>query len=229
MIGVAVIVASLISARMIVGLLLAANLPFLLYVLVLATLGYGPALIYSVWAVRRWGSGSVVGDLGLRPRPSDLGWGVLLWFVAVCAQLLITVALLVLDVPSGSNVEGIEELSADRTYVAVVLVTAVIAAPVVEELLFRGVILPGFLSAMPAVAAIVLQGVLFGAIHIDPDLGSGNVGLAIVLSVVGVVLGAGTYLLRRLVPAIVAHGVFNGVVLVLVFSGVLDQLDAATR
>lgn len=226
-IGLMVILASLVLARAIVGALVNADLPFVIYVAVLIGIGYGPAMLYSIWAVRRWGSGSVLDDLGLRPVWSDLGWGVVLWMAAVFAQLVTVVILLVLAVPTGSNVDDIDAAAMGRTYVIALLVSAVIAAPLVEELLFRGVILPGFLAAMPTVVAIALQGVLFGAVHLDPELGSGNLGLVVVLSVVGVVLGAGTWLLRRLLPAIVAHAIFNGVVLAIVLSGVLDGLEAS--
>jgi membrane protease YdiL (CAAX protease family) len=224
--GLAVILASLLIARAIVGVLLGADLPFAVYVGILIALGYGPALVYSLWAVKRWGTGSVIGDLGLRPRFADLGWGVVLWVSAIFAQLVTAVILLVLAVPTGSNVEGIEAGGLDRTYVVVLLVSAVIAAPVVEEVLFRGVILPAFLGSMPAALALGLQGVLFGVVHFDPELGAGNLGLVVVLSVVGLVLGVGTWLLRRLLPAIIAHAIFNGVVMVLVLSGVLDNLEA---
>jgi membrane protease YdiL (CAAX protease family) len=227
--GLAVILASLLIARAIVGVLLSVELPFGVYVGVLIALGYGPALVYSLWAVKRWGTGSVIADLGLRPRFADLGWGVVLWMSAIFAQLVTAVILLVLAVPTGSNIEGFEPGARGRTYVVVILVSAVIAAPVVEELLFRGVILPGFLGSMPAALALGLQGLLFGAVHLDPQLGAGNLGLVVVLSVVGVVLGVGTWLLRRLLPAIIAHAIFNGVVMVIVLSGVLDGLDAIAR
>jgi membrane protease YdiL (CAAX protease family) len=227
--GLAVIMTSLLIARSIVGALLSLDLPFAVYVGALIVLGYGPALLYSLWAVKRWGTGSVIGDLGLRPRFADLGWGVVLWMSAIFAQLVTAVILLVLAVPTGSNIEGLEPGARGRTYVVVILVSAVIAAPVVEELLFRGVILPGFLSSMPTALALGLQGVLFGAVHLDPQLGAGNAGLVVVLSVVGVVLGVGTWLLRRLLPAIIAHAIFNGVVMLIVLSGVLDGLEAVAR
>ena len=66
------------------------------------------------------------------------------------------------------------------------------------------------------VPAVALQAVLFGVAHVDPVRGSGNVGLALVLAAVGVGFGGATYLLRRLGPAIIAHAMFNGVVLAIV-------------
>jgi hypothetical protein len=74
------------------------------------------------------------------------------------------------------------------------------------------------------VVAIALQGVLFGVAHVDPVRGVGNVGLAIVLSMVGVAFGAAAYLLRRVGPTIVAHACFNGFVMLLLLTGVRDRV-----
>ena len=86
-----------------------------------------------------------------------------------------------------------------------------ICAPIVEEALFRGAVMRGLLSKMAAVWAIGIQAVLFGAAHFDPDFGRESIGLIIALSVAGVGLGLGCYLLRRLGPVIIAHAVMNAV------------------
>ena len=98
------------------------------------------------------------------------------------------------------------------------LVTAVVAAPVVEEMVFRGLMLRGLRSRMGAVAAVGLQGVLFGLAHVDPVRGTGNVGLVLVLGAVGVAFGGTAYLLRRIGPTIIAHAIFNGVVMAVVLT-----------
>ena len=105
------------------------------------------------------------------------------------------------------------------------MITAVIAAPIVEEMVFRGVVLRGLRSRMSAVLAVAVQGLLFGAAHIDPVRGAGNVGLVVVLSGVGVAFGIASQLLRRIGPSIVAHALFNAAVLVLVLTGVADRLQ----
>jgi hypothetical protein len=73
------------------------------------------------------------------------------------------------------------------------------------------------------VPAIALQGLLFGFAHADPVRGAGNLGLGLVLSGVGVALGTSAYLLRRIGPTIVAHAIFNGVVLLIILSGLVDD------
>ena len=84
--------------------------------------------------------------------------------------------------------------------------------------MFRGVILRGFLSRMKWVAAVILQGALFGAAHIGTADGAGNIGLALVLGGVGVVFGGAAFFLRRIGPTILGHAIFNGVVLIIVLT-----------
>jgi membrane protease YdiL (CAAX protease family) len=163
--------------------------------------------------------------VGFRFRWSDLGWGPLIWFAALLSQVLVAAVVLAAGVPTSSNTDGVGELSADRSYVIALAVTAVVAAPLVEELVFRGVVLRSLLSWAAPIPAIVLQGVLFGVAHVDPVRGSGNVGLAAILSGVGIALGAGAYLLRRIGPTVVAHAIFNGVVLAIILSGVTDRFE----
>jgi uncharacterized protein len=151
--------------------------------------------------------------------------GPLAWLGAIGTQIAVAALVLLLDVPLSSNVEGVSELDVDRTYVIATVITAVVAAPIVEEVVFRGVVLRGFLSRFHPVLAIVLQGVLFGVAHVDPVRGVGNIGLAVVLSGVGVALGVTAFLLRRIGPAVIAHAIFNGVVMLIVLTGVLDNID----
>ncbi len=130
-----------------------------------------------------------------------------------------------LDVPFSSNTEQIGELSTDRRYAVAIVVAAVVAAPIVEEVVFRGLLMRSLLSKWPAAIVIVVQGLLFGAAHIDPVRGVGNVGLAFVLSGVGIVFGGAAYLLRRVGPTVAAHAILNGVVMALVLSGVADRIQ----
>jgi membrane protease YdiL (CAAX protease family) len=219
-----VLTASLLASKYVLDALLRFDWPVVVYVVLLAMIGYGPSLVWCAAASRRWATGHTAHDLGLTPRWSDLGWGPVIWLAAVGTQLAVGAIVLVLDVPISSNTERINELQADRTYVVTLVITAVIAAPLVEELVFRGVVLRGLLSRIPAVGAIALQALLFGVAHVDPVRGVGNVGLVFVLSGVGAAFGGAAYLLRRIGPTVVAHAIFNGVVLLIVLSGVADDL-----
>jgi membrane protease YdiL (CAAX protease family) len=95
----------------------------------------------------------------------------------------------------------------------------VVAAPIAEEIVFRGVVMRGLLSRRGPVMAVGLQGVLFGFAHFDPVRGSGNIGLILVLSSVGCVLGGAAFLFRRLAPTMIAHAILNGIAMALALSG----------
>lgn len=222
--AIGVLVVSLLVGKMLVDWLVTYEWPVIVYVGVLALVGYGPSVAWAVYVRRRWGADRLA-SLGWRFRWSDLAWGPLTWLSAVAAQIALGVVVLIFDIPLSSNVDSAADLDADRAYLVATLATAVIAAPVVEEVVFRGLVLRGFLSRMGPPLAIVLQGVLFGVAHVDPVRGWGNVGLAMVLSGIGVVFGISAYLARRVGPTVVAHAILNAVVLAIVLSGVLDDID----
>jgi membrane protease YdiL (CAAX protease family) len=219
-----VLTVSLLGSKYVLDVLVDLSWPIAVYVALLAAIGYGPSVVWCVYASRRWGSGSLRDDLGFRLRWSDLGWGPLIWLTAVMLQTAVGLAVFALGVPVANNTDGISEVSSDRTYVVAIVISAVVAAPLVEELVFRGLVLRSLLSRLHAVAAVVVQAVLFGAAHADPVRGVGNVGLVVILTAVGIAFGGGAFLLRRIGPTIVAHAIFNGVVMLLLLTGVRDRL-----
>jgi membrane protease YdiL (CAAX protease family) len=223
--AIGVLTVSLLASKYVLDALVDFGWPVAVYVAMLAIIGYGPSLWWCWFASRRWGTGHLGADIGLTPRLADLGWGPVVWLGAIAAQVAVGAVVVALGVPLVGNTEGIDEIRADRTYVVSLVVTAVIAAPIVEEMVFRGVVMRGLRSRLPLVAVIVLQGLLFGVAHVDPVRGSGNIGLVLVLAGVGVAFGVATALLGRIGPSIVAHAIFNGAVLLLVLTGVADRLQ----
>jgi membrane protease YdiL (CAAX protease family) len=89
------------------------------------------------------------------------------------------------------------------------ILTICVIAPVIEEMFFRGILLRGFLHNYPPWTAILLASLLFGLRHLDP-------GHAIVATVTGVVLGWLYYATRSLWPAVFAHALQNGAVMLFV-------------
>ncbi|MFT4866278.1 MAG: membrane protease YdiL (CAAX protease family) [Ilumatobacter sp.] len=223
--AVVVLVLSLLASKYLLDALLRFEWPVVAYVALLGLVGYGPSLIWCKFASRRWGTGKFLNDVGLQPEWADLGWGPVVWLVAIGTQIMIGAMVLALGVPLSNNTEGISDLTENRTYIVSLVITAVIAAPFVEEIVFRGVVMRGLRSKMAAVPTVILQGVLFGVAHIDPVRGAGNIGLAVILSGVGIAFGGAAYLLRRIGPTIVAHAIFNGAVLLLILSGVADRFQ----
>ena len=219
-----VLVVSLVVGKAVVDALVDRRWPLITYIAISAALSYGPSVVWLYYVRRRWGAGRF-DAVGWRFRWVDLAWGPLTWVAAVAAQLLLAAAVLVFDIPLSSNVESISDRDADRAYLVATAVAAVVAAPIVEELVFRGLVLRGLLSRIGPVAAVGLQGVLFGIAHADPARGAGNIGLVVVLSGVGIALGTSAYLTRRLGPVVIAHAIFNGVVVAILLSGVVDDVD----
>lgn len=206
-----VLTASLVLSKFVLDRLVEQRWPIAIYIVISASIGYLPSLLFGWWASRRWGRASLRSDSGLFFRASDAGWGPVTWLSCVAVQVAIAALVFSFEVPFTGNTEGIGDLADDRGYVITILITAVIAAPFVEEIVFRGLVLRGLLSRMGPVLAIAIQGVLFGVAHIDPVRGEGNLGLAMILSGVGLVLGASAYLFRRLGPTIVSHMITNSV------------------
>lgn len=205
------LLASLVVSRYLIEWLAGYRWSIVVYVLLSAVLGYGPSLLVGRWASRRWGTGSLRDDSGLYLRRIDIGWGVVTWLACIGTQALIAVIVIALDIPFVSNTEDVDNLSASRGYIISLLVVAVLVAPLVEEMLFRGLLFRGLLSRMGVTLAVAVQAVLFGMAHFDPSRGMGNVGLIMVLTGVGAVLGVAEFLIRRIGPTIIAHFIINAI------------------
>jgi membrane protease YdiL (CAAX protease family) len=88
-------------------------------------------------------------------------------------------------------------------------VQAVVLAPLMEELVYRGILQPTLVKGIGAGRALVLASAVFALAHgsLEPQ------GLP-ALFVLGLALGYASYRTRSLVAPIVAHAAFNGVMLV---------------
>ncbi len=213
--GLAVTAAALVGSRFALIALGGFEFPVVAYVAMSVIFGYGPMLAYCIWAAHRWGNGRLRDSLGFRARWVDAGWGPVAWLATYCATIPVALFVTATKIPMKSNTEGLDGLDAERGVLIAMMIAAVVAAPFVEELLFRGIVLRGFLSVMPPWLALTTQGVVFGSIHFDPSRGTGNIGLIMLLSAAGMVFGGAAYLARRLAPAIIAHAMMNTVAMLI--------------
>jgi uncharacterized protein len=214
-----VILVSLVVSRYILDGLVRFHWPIAVYVVVIGIIGYGPVMVFCWWGSRRWGRGSFRDDSGLYFRKVDFGWGPVTWLSCIAAEIVVGVVIVATHIPIASNTEGVDDLRADRGYVIALLVLAVLAAPICEEIVFRGVVLRGLLTHMGPTAAIAVQACVFGMAHFDPVRGAGNIGLVMILSAVGGVLGGAAYMFRRIGPTILAHAVMNALAMTLALTG----------
>lgn len=100
--------------------------------------------------------------------------------------------------------ERISELLLDATGVERVLgiIGVCVAAPLCEEALFRGTILQEERKVESVATAVVVNGVLFSAFHLNPVSGLG-------LAILGAFFAHITIRSGSLIPAIIAHAVVN--------------------
>ena len=122
-----------------------------------------------VYVSRLKGQRSLAGDFGFRIRLVDAKALV----VGATLEVLLTLALvpiLHLD-PKVKNQALLRDLDKHRDVGTIVLfvVGAVIFAPLVEELLFRGVLLRGLLRKMEPATAVLVSAVIFALVHYIGD------------------------------------------------------------
>lgn len=175
---------------------------------VLALTGFGYPLV-ALASSYAWGTGSPKRDLGMSAKLIDLALGPAGAVALFGATILTSLLVQAIGLPQSSNLDG---LTGDERSTAVLIVTLVLAgliAPITEELLFRGMLMRGLLSMSRPKVAVLIQGLIFGTAHFQYQFGWGNVGLLIVLSVLGVLLGLIVRATGRLWPAMIAHALFN--------------------
>lgn len=194
------------------------GLPLAVALTIAVVAAYLPSVVWLVFASRRWGSGNLVADYGIRWRWSDIGWGPLAWLGTLLAMGITLNLLEAADVPYRGNLDvtGVELTTATKV---MLVITSVVVAPVVEEILFRGAVLRGLRSRVPVAIALVVQAAFFGFAHFQPEFGRDNLGLNLVLGVAGLSFGLITVWARRVGTAIVAHAVLNGVAITIALSG----------
>lgn len=148
--------------------------------------------------------------LGIRIRTIDIGWGALAWLGVVVSNLIWLGIFAVTDIPFESNLSTDGEASSTNwPAVAAFAFAAVVVAPIVEELFFRGLLLRSLKSKLPVPVAIAVQAIIFGLYHLGPGVGVGAVGLVIVLTFAGAIFGVVAHRTRRLGPSMVAHFILN--------------------
>lgn len=168
---------------------------------------WSPLVGGVLWASREHGTGSLRADLGLRFEPVDL-LGIPLGIA--CQLLLVRAVYLPLEAiwPDTFGDDRIEE-SARRLYDAAegwwlvgLVLMVVVGAPLVEELVYRGLLQGSFVRHMRPAVAVVLVAALFAFVHFRPVQYPG-------LFAFGLVLGVCALRTGRLGLAITAHAGFN--------------------
>ena len=128
--------------------------------------------------------------------------------------ILLTLALLTLHVVMHLFIEHPENelekmIKSSRAAVFIVAGFAVLTAPLVEEVLYRGVLYPAFKRKFGMAAAVVIVTVLFSIIHVPQYFPSYGVIVSLVLlSLTLTLVRART---KSLLPCFFIHTLFNGI------------------
>jgi membrane protease YdiL (CAAX protease family) len=132
--------------------------------------------------------------------------GLLAGFAAQVVLLLLLSAvyhLLGIDIDKvGQTAEDLTEGATDAVGVVLLVLIVGLAAPVFEELFYRGLWLRSVERRAGTAVAVVVSSLLFGLVHFEPYDLPALVGFAVVAAVLTVRTG-------RLGPAIWAHVAFN--------------------
>lgn len=189
------------------------------------------------WLSRTRGSGSLAADVGLIVRASEW-WGV---FAGMGLQLLIaliTAPFIVWLWPDGPPSQGVGDIAASAEALGeqlAILLSVAVAAPIIEEIIFRGMLLSILRRSMSAWPAALVSAGVFAGVHLfDRDA------IAVVpgLFILGVVLARVTLKRGDLSLAIAIHSGINLLAAVSLLYGnailewaeiQLEQIEAVIR
>lgn len=174
-------------------------------------------LAMGLWPVlvARWKGSGVRRDFGWRFEPVDIAYGLGLGglLLVVGSMVAAGVSFLVGLEPGAAESTNTEIIgdAADSAALWIVILAAVVIAPIVEELFFRGLCLRAIEGTFGTTAAILGSTVLFTLPHFTNPSLAGTAVLFSVIAVVGLVLAVVTVRTGRLGAAVIAHAAFNGV------------------
>ena len=166
-------------------------------------------LILSAWLLARLTAGApTAAQFGLRRLSAlkGLGWMVATWVAFILFSAVWAAALGVTE-----NDDLPQELGADDSTAALVFVALLVcvAAPIAEELFFRGFCFTALRRWIGVAGGAIATGVIFGAIH----AGSADAVFLVPLGVFGALLCLLYHRTGSLIPCIVLHALNNALAL----------------
>ena len=139
-------------------------------------------------------------------------WGFCGYLVAIpCVLLVSLINQQIWHGQGGSNPLLYLALQAqDKVALTVFFVTASIAAPVFEELIFRGFLLPSLTRYLSVTTSIILSGLLFAVAHL-------SLAEVLPLATLGIILGIVYTRSRNILAPMLLHGLWNSGTLLSLF------------
>jgi uncharacterized protein len=140
------------------------------------------------------------------------------------ALVLLALAWLVTSLYGGGKTQLdflIESSVATRFATAFV---AVVTAPLVEEVIYRGVLYSALEKAAGVTIAIVVVSLLFAGVHVFQYIN--NISVIIVITLLSITLTVARAVTGKVLPSFIIHLVFNGVQSLLIVLGAFVKSDA---
>jgi len=171
---------------------------------------YGGIAATCTMLSRRFGTRRFADDFGWRIGWGDLWRGPLVFVLANLASSVVIVALRQ-DEVTRRTADALRHGASEMPIGAIVAlgIAMVIAAPLLEELAFRGLLQRSLTERFGVWWAVVIQAAIFGCYHIAPEFGTANIPYVTALAVTGFIFGLAAMRWKRLGPGIVAHFIFN--------------------
>ena len=159
-----------------------------------------------LWATYVKGRRSLSADFGLRMKPFDVAIGLLAGFLGQIVLLIVlslVYQLLGIDLDKvGETAEELTEGATDAVGVVLLVLIVGLAAPVFEELFYRGLWLRAIERRAGTAVAVIGSSVVFGLVHFQLYDLPALIGFGAIAALLTVRTG-------RLGPAIWAHVAFN--------------------
>lgn len=150
-------------------------------------------------------------SLGWTESRLPFAWNVICGFGA---SLLVALVAKLIRTP---EINGyLVDMMNDRRSLILLGIFGTTAAPLFEELAFRGFLQPLLVRSLGAVAGIGVASALFGALHYSEYGDSWRP--AVLIGVSGVAFGCVRHFARSTKAAVIAHAVFNGLTFVSMFT-----------
>ena len=111
--------------------------------------------------------------------------------------------------PAQTAVKFLMQVKETPSSLFLALFTIIIAAPIIEEYLFRGVIQSYLRNKYGSISAIVSASALFSLFHFSPSQGFQNIGILLSLFILSLYLGFVYEKTRSLISNITLHVTFN--------------------
>lgn len=175
-----------------------------IFLLVLSTLPAHLLTLGLVWVV--------VTGFGKRPFWPTLGWSwskrVGLWTSVGVAVLVLAVGALLTIVFKGEPTELDQIVASSMAARISIALLATLTAPLVEEMIYRGLLYSALQRATGIVWAVIIVSTLFAGVHVYQY--KNNLGVIAVITIFSLSLTLMRAYSGRLLPCYIMHLVFNG-------------------